>query len=262
MIVRRLGDEWIVIDQAEHARHAGQLAESWAKGPLSDGVLAGGLITAARLHDLGWSEPDATPYLDPATGGPVHFTKVSDDRHAGFYAAGIRDVAAADAYAGYLVSLHATGIYAGRFGWLGLQSIAWETIGDHGRRFLDEQASLRRALLEAHVLPAATLELEAAYRDYMLLQTFDYLSLFVCAGLDSDGCGPVPQGRHGWLRLRISEARPGVARLEPFPFLEEALELRVRCRRLAEERFDSEAELRRSWATSRISEFITRFERP
>lgn len=143
MIVRRLDGQWIVIEQVEHARQAGRLAEAFAVSPAP---LDAGLLTAARLHDVGWRVPDAAAGVSPETGGPINFTEVRDDRHADFYEAGIAEVAAEDPYAGYLVSLHATGIYAGRFGWEGLRPIAWDALGPRGRRFLDEQAAVRRLL--------------------------------------------------------------------------------------------------------------------
>jgi hypothetical protein len=262
MIVRQLEDEWIVIEQAEHARHAGQLAEAWAAGHLAGGALSPGLITATQLHDIGWTEPDSLPRVDPDTGGPLHFTKVRDDRHADFYTAGIRRVAEADAYAGYLVSLHATGIYSGRFGWNGLRSIAWDSVGERGKRLLDDQAAFRSQLaVRVAEQRSGVLEFERVCRDYMLLQTFDYLSLFVCAGLESTGCGPVPEGSHGWRDLRLTRTGTFGAAVDPFPFPGARIELEVACRRLPAGRFSGDAELRQSLATTPASRCVTWFER-
>ena len=245
MIVRELDDRWVLIEQAEHARQAGRLAEAWAAGPLS-----ASLVTATRLHDIGWTTQDAAPRISPVTGGPLNFTEVRDDRHADFYAAGICEVAEADPYAGYLVSLHATGIYAGRFGWNGLRSIAWDALWPRGWRFLDEQEAVRRTLAGriAAVAPGsgAGLEFERVWRDYMLLQTFDYLSLLCCLGLESAGCGPVPAAPHAWGRLHVTRLGPWAVALAPFPFAGERLELPVTCRRLEARRFRDDADLGRA----------------
>ena len=261
MIVRELDGEWLLVDQAEHARHAGRLAEAWAEGPLAHSALEPGLLTAVRLHDIGWTRPDAQPELDPETGGPLHFTKVLDDRHAGFYTEGIGRVIEVDPYAGYLVSLHATGIYSGRFGWNGLQPVAWASIGERGRRLLDEQAAYRRSLAPRIGDAESVLDFERVWRDYALLQTFDYLSLFLCAGLESSGCGPVPEGRHGWQNLRVSRVAMLGAVIEPFPFARDRLEIDVECRRLARRRFESTSDLRQAIATTPRAACTTWFQR-
>lgn len=56
MIVREFAGEWLVIEQAEHARHAGALAEAWSGGRL--GPLPPSLITATRLYDIGCMASD------------------------------------------------------------------------------------------------------------------------------------------------------------------------------------------------------------
>lgn len=239
MIARELDGGWVVIEQAEHARHAGHLAEAWTASPTP---LDAGLLTATRLHDIGWRAPDATPRISPRTRGPLNFTEVRDDSHADFYADGIAGVAREDAYAGYLVSLHATGIYAGRFAWEGLRPIAWDSLGPRGRRFLDEQAEFRRHLAER--ISAADLEFQRVWRDYMLLQVFDYLSLLCCLGLDSVGCAPVPAGAHDWGRLHVERLSPWSVVLDPFPFNGDRLELPVACRWLQASGFRTDDELR------------------
>ncbi|HZV49818.1 MAG TPA: DUF3891 family protein [Candidatus Dormibacteraeota bacterium] len=262
MIVRELDGDWVVIEQAEHARHAGELAQAWSRGPLGNGLIAPGLVVATRLHDIGWTEPDAEPRLDPETGGPQHFTRVHDRLHAGFYTAGILQVAAVDDYAGYLVSLHATGIYAGRFAWSGLEPIAWESLGERGWRFLDEQAVFRRRLAaRIAVSDPDAIEFERVWHDYMLLQTFDYLSLLVCAGVESNRCGPVPTGGHTWGHLRVERTSPCSVELDPFPFTGDRIDLTVSCRRLAAVRFRSDAELRDALSATPGTELVTTFVR-
>jgi Protein of unknown function (DUF3891) len=258
MIVRRLGDEWILIEQAEHARHAAAIAEAWSRGRF--GPLPASLVTAVRLHDIGWVEWDREPALDTASGGPANFTSVRDDRHSAFYGRGIRSVAGVDALASYLVSLHASGIYSGRYGWRGLEPIAWESIGPSGRRFLSEQREYRRELAAGPLAgDPAGLEFEATWSSYMLLQVFDYLSLVCCMGLEPRGCEPVPLG-DGWGRLDVRRASEWGVALDPFPFEEQTLELRVACRPVPARRFEDDADLRRTLAAAPARALITRFQ--
>lgn len=225
MVVRRLGDEWVLVRQLDHALHSGELAEAWSRGPF--GTLHPGLVTAARIHDIGWREWDEHPAVDAETGGPANFPTVGDTHHAGFYERGIARVAAEDPYAGYLVSLHATGIYGGRFGWSGLQQVAWPSIGETGRRFLAGQVAYRRGLLAPVTARYPdVVEFATVWNDYMLLQTLDYLSLQVCMGIRSDGCGPVPLGPETG-RVALRRVSPWAVELDPFPFPGDRLEVDV-----------------------------------
>jgi hypothetical protein len=259
MVVRKLGDEWILVRQLDHALHAGGLADAWSEGGL--GPLHPGLVTAARLHDIGWREWDERPTVDPETGGPANFPRVGDTHHAGFYEGGIQQVAHIDVYAGYLVSLHASGIYGGRFGWSGLQQVAWPSIGDAGRRFLAGQVEYRRGLLPdvgaryPHVVEFATV-----WEHYMLLQALDYLSLQCCLGIASDGCAPVPLGAQiGTLRVRRVSAWE--IEVDPFPFPGSRLEAAVPYRRLSG-RFETQDELMAALAGAEERSATTAYRAP
>ena len=109
MIVRPNGD---LVMQVDHAVVSGRLAEAWADviEPRE------AVITAARLHDIGWRHWEAEARLNPDTGRPANFLDVVIDEHLRLYRLGIDEVAALDPYAGMLVSMHAAGIYTGRFG--------------------------------------------------------------------------------------------------------------------------------------------------
>ena len=240
MVVRELDGRWTLIRQFDHAGHAGALASAWSQGPF--GPLHPGLIEAARLHDIGWRAWDERPAVDPDTGGPANFPKIADTHHSGFYEAGIREVAAHDPYAGYLVSLHATGIYSGRFGWSGLEQVAWPSIGEAGRRFLADQIAYRRGLLGSvqERYPEVT-EFATSWNDYMLLQTLDYLSLQVCLGVASEGCAPVPLGAQP-SRLSVRRLSPWEVELDPFPFPGRRLEVPVPYRTLSG-RFEGQDDL-------------------
>lgn len=259
MVVRKAGEEWILIRQFDHALHAGELAEAWSQGPF--GPLHPGLIVAARIHDIGWREWDEHPAVDPETGGPANFPTVGDRHHAGFYERGIERVAAGDPYAGYLVSLHASGIYGGRFGWSGLQQVAWPSIGERGRRFLEGQVAYREGLLTAVQLryPGAV-EFATVWAHYMLLQTLDYLSLQTCLGIASDGCGPVPLDA-GSGRLGVRRHGAWEIELDPFPFPGDRLEVAVPYRTVPG-RFATDRELQAALADAPERRAITVYRAP
>jgi hypothetical protein len=216
MIVRRDGDAWIVIRQMDHATHCGKISRAWREGPFGGpGSVSSSLERAAGFHDLGWTEIDKHVELN-ADGSPLNFTQIDERRHTEFYSAAVREIARTDPYAGYLVSLHATGLYSRRFGWAGLKPVDWTAIGPDGRALLEREKTFRADLAKS--IDPRQVEFENAWRDYMLLETFDYMSLLTCFGLASDGCGPVPTVPGQWENLTVRRVGPFEVEISPFPF--------------------------------------------
>ncbi len=242
MIVTRDGNGWTLIRQVDHAQHAGAISDAWARGVFGAQDISPSLRNATSGHDLGWTEADLTPSVDPTTGAPQNFTSIDEATHTAFYARAVRTIAEADPAAAYLVSLHASGLYSRRYGWTGLKAVDWEAIGPHGLSLLNSEREFRVELTSR--MPATEVEYEAAWRGYMLLETFDCLSLLTCFGHDCDGCGPVPTlpGQWGMLSVR-RDGRWEVA-LDPYPFGEPELVIDVPCARLETERFTNSAALR------------------
>ena len=179
MIVRQNGD---IVMQVDHAVVSGQLADAWADGMEPRASVA----TAARLHDIGWRHWEEAPRLNPDTGRPANFLDVVIDEHLRLYRLGIEEVEAVDPYAGMLVSMHAAGIYTGRYGTqpalLLTRAPAVQELVD---AFIAEQEARYGAAKEA--LGVADDEL---WRNFLLLQVFDRLSLRLCLG-DPAGMGPM-----------------------------------------------------------------------
>src|SRR5439155_4129437 len=142
----------------------------------------------------------------------------------------VRTIAETDPYAAYLVSLHASGLYSRRYGWFGLNPVDWTKIGPHGHGLLTGERQFR-----AEVVKRASpeeVEFEAAWRNYMLLETFDYLSLLTCYGFQSTGCGPVPTVEGQWETLSIRRLSSWEVGLSPFPFRADELVVDVKYVRL------------------------------
>lgn len=241
MIVRQIDGSWSLIRQLDHATHAGLVSDAWRAGPFGGEQITDSLREATARHDLGWVEADAEPEIDPASGAPSNFTQVDEGRHTAFYARAVRTIAETDAAAAYLVSLHASGLYSRRYGWSGLKPVDWVSIGEHGRSLLDSERAYRAAL-EARLSPAEG-EFEALWRSYMLLETFDFLSLLTCFGVDSEQCGPVPSKPGQWVTMAVRRLGPWEVALDPWPFAESEVVVPVTARRLANPRFSTSEEL-------------------
>ena len=248
MIVRRVSGHWSLIAQIDHARHAAMLSDVWKKGPFGGEDITASLRYETADHDLGWSESDLSPNVDPDTGAPSNFITIDEARHTRFYAQAVRTIANTDATAAYIVSLHASGLYSRRYGWAGLKPVDWYSIGEHGRELLDSEREFRTELLSR--MPSSEAEFEATWRSYMLLETFDCLSLLTCFGVDCERCGPVPTAPGEWEMLSVRRDGPWEVRLDPFPFGGSELALAVPCRHLAQERFADSDELRDALAAT------------
>ncbi|MBL7490811.1 DUF3891 family protein [Frankia sp. AgB1.9] len=108
---------------------------------------------AARHHDNGWAVWERRPSLDPATRQPTQFHKVGPVEHIPAYRAGVDRAAHGDPWAGLLVSLHAAGLYNGRYGTFRLPELADQSLTAHEQalvtEFLAEMDRLQRDLLGA-----------------------------------------------------------------------------------------------------------------
>ena len=179
MIVHPVGDTAEIVMQVDHSDVAGDLASLWPGLEPRESVL-----TAATLHDIGWRSWEACPRLDAETGRPQNFLSVDIGLHLEFYDAGIAEVTARDRYAGMLVGKHLAGIYRQRYGTQAAlkltrapeaQAMIDEFVGRVEERFL----ALQRELGVSD---------EEFWRNYVLLQVFDRLSLWLCKG-DPAGTG-------------------------------------------------------------------------
>ncbi len=247
MIVRREDSGWTLIRQIDHAAHCGQLAQAWRSGRYGPDSISPALEHAAGRHDLGWAEIDLRPEID-GEGRPLNFTQIDEARHTEFYAGAVRTIAATDAYAAYLVSLHASGLYSRRYAWAGLKPVDWTAIGLQGKRLLEGERRFRAELSTS--LRPEEIEFEAAWRSYMLLETLDYLSLLTCFGFESAGCSPVPTVSGQWEQMAVRRLAPFEVELNPFPFAGARLELDVECRHLRQERFADHFDLRSAVAAA------------
>ncbi len=256
MIARQDDGGWTLIHQVDHAAHCADLARAWRFGPFGPASVSSHLEYAAGFHDLGWTEIDKHPEIDE-DGRPRNFTQIDEARHTQFYSDAVRTIAETDPFAGYLVSLHASGLYSRRYGWAGLRPVDWTSIGPHGRALLSGERRFRVGLFE-QVAPEQ-LEFETVWRDYMLLETFDYLSLLTCFGFDSSGCGPVPTVDGRWEQMAVRRLSPWEVELNPFPFDGDSLEIEIPCVHLARPMFASDSELQAQFGSTRPETRKTRY---
>ena len=166
MIVRPEPDKLILITQPDHAHLARRIMErspALAARPRRDAILR-----AIGEHDNGWTEEDAAPIVEPATGAIADFVHIAVDVRHRVWPRGIERLAA-DPWAAALVAQHAITIYDRFRG-----DAVWGP-------FFTEMESLR-----TKYAAAAGLTLSDVLADYPFVRLGDLISLSFCTGWTSE----------------------------------------------------------------------------
>jgi hypothetical protein len=216
MIVHPVGESAEIVMQVDHSLVAGALAELWRELEPRESVIA-----AAALHDCGWRSWEALPRLNAETGRPENFLQVDIDLHLEFYEAGIAEVTARDRYAGMLVAKHLAGIYRRRYGTQAALAFtrapdAQARIDEFVGRIEERFTALQRELGVSD---------EEFWRNYLVLQVFDRLSLWLCKG-DPAGTGSMEIVLPEDGVLTVSPTAEGCS-LSPYPFATEPVAVSV-----------------------------------
>jgi hypothetical protein len=258
MIVTPLAGELQTILQTDHARLSGSLAEQWGNGAFARLEPYDSMCMAARRHDDGWAEYESLPRVNPKTGRPYQFTELAVREHLSFYWHGVEQVAARDAYAGLMVSMHCEGLYNGRYGIdPGVAAPTFtgadrEVVEAFRERLEAQQKRLREQLREDGA--AETVRDRVVWANYKLLQIFDRLSLYLCMPpLQPKSLGPAPvdyAGRED--RLTLQPGDGGRVHVTPYPFAVTPLHVSVAGRFIPDRRYDSDAEVRGALARARV----------
>lgn len=260
MLVTKRQDGITCVMQYDHGTLAGELAERWGNdrfAPVAERFRSA-LVTAAAHHDDGWRELDDAPVWNAEAGRPAHFLEVPRERTIPAYGRGVDSVYARDPLAGALVGAHWTGLFSGRWG---LQSGSGPAGDPLTQQVVAEQERRRQETLrEVWGFEGLRSEFEAdAWHAYEVLQALDVISLALSLVNPSAPTAaeaepqlltatlfPVeqppgrrilpsvptaPLGEH--LDLTFAVTGPGRATIDPWPFGEPELELRLPSRLLA-----------------------------
>ncbi|MEL7435088.1 MAG: DUF3891 family protein [Chloroflexota bacterium] len=162
---------FLLIPQPAHAMLSGLIAEHWAT-PLEP---AHAIMLATTLHDIGWLRKDTLPLLNDE-GAPLHFLDPTLEESGEMYIQCVVDVRAIDPYAALLVKRHIETIFNSRV--------------EHGRDSEDDVApylfrlqrhdKALRAILADHPFYTRYSDESTIERNYRILRTCDFMSLFVC----------------------------------------------------------------------------------
>lgn len=236
--------------QTDHARLCGHFAAAWGADPYRAPEPLAAVRLAADLHDEGWLEWERAPRVQHGAGRPIDFMRLPTEDHTELYRRGIRIATEADPYAGLLVSLHGTGLYLRRYGYM--EHLTFPEVPPASRelveRFLSEQEALQ-ARLHSELKP----DEEALWTHYRWLQGWDLLSLYVClreqSGADPFLLGIMPCYPGGpETMMRVQGAGPGLFRVSPWPFTASTLTLELPVRYVPNRSYPSDQAFQEAFA--------------
>ncbi len=163
MIVRERKDSFILIEQNCHGLLAEQIMSNWKKELFPGTAVRQSVLTAIRLHDVGWAPFDQQPFWNDGKQAPYRFTDFPLRSKIVLYKHGIDTVEAIDRYAALLCSEHYS-----RF--INRQD------GKASEEFLDCEERRRERLSHAMV----GFDSNRFQKHYALLQLGDNFSLYAC----------------------------------------------------------------------------------
>jgi len=214
VIVRRVGAGVELVTQPDHAQLARTIMDHCV--PLRSRPRRDAILHAIAEHDNGWSEEDAAPTVNPATGGIADFVTVAlRVRHA-VWPRGIARLAD-DPWAAALVAQHALTVYDRFRG-----DSAW-------RSFFAGIEETRDAWLRVSGRP-----LDELAADYPFLRLGDLISLAFCTGSTDE------QSFGEW-NVRLSGTRVAVT---PDPFGGATIPVAISAKTIHQQSFGSDDELR------------------
>ncbi|MEY4691657.1 MAG: hypothetical protein RIT19_1982 [Verrucomicrobiota bacterium] len=255
MLRARTPEGWFLITHPEHARIAGEFARAWGNDLFRSPFPRDSTLEGIRRHDDGWAVRDRSPKLT-REGRPSAFGIDLVGKYSAFEEIDLADylqvrgqameaVAAQDPYAAVLISMHTCNLLTER--------------ADHSTLRPEDRPRLA-AFLESQQSRQETLRQECArtgrftpqdllattwVENFRLLQACDNLSLLSCvdyphpAGL----LHPLPLNGGGTREVAVHHVTERTFWLDPWPFRDPVIEVRVSGRRVTGETFPSEAEI-------------------
>jgi hypothetical protein len=247
MIVRDGADgSLILIAQTDHAKLSGQCAAHWGHQHFARPRPYDAVVRAAMFHDSGWYDYEASPSIAADTGRPLNFLQVvwgEPQRRAFEWA--IDWMTRIDPYSGLLLSKHRTGLQRGRYGKVAHPtSFNTQNLPEDNEDFLARNEANQAAQLKNY-------DEAEFWTNYQLMQTFDFISLFLCnKDVVDDYIEPVPTSYDGSSKpasLALKTVEGTTIEVDPFPFDANPLRVQLLRRRLDRHTFPNAASFREAY---------------
>lgn len=250
MFISPVDKKWFFTTQADHSGLVGQVAAFWGNDRFAAPKPLRSMIIAAAEHDHIWVKEDHQGLLDPE-GTPYDFAHLPYDRHTGLYAAGARQIAEHDTYAGLMVSLHGMGIYNYRHGTDDTMVRPRHTKFDEEvvDAYMAEEESYQGTLKQSMASPYLEfLESEILWTNYHILQVWDRMGILMAKYQQEDfSIEPAPVNYEGErVKLEFESLGNCSFKVSPYPFAEETVSFSFVARWLDRNHFSDDESYRRA----------------
>jgi hypothetical protein len=261
MIRRAVGSELWLFTQHDHAQLAGELAQRFGNARFARPEPREATVRGIALHDCGWPLHDDAPTLNQQH---LPLDVFETPRHIGLevWSASAQRAAAADPYAGLLVSLHSLALSVFATTQTPFTHEKFDAVDPRARfdinKFQHAQIELQETLrrrIGLSVDQPLTQGLAEDSRDareqqlvmnFRLLQAMDKLSLNICCTqplfpkieplIAQPGARP--------MKLHVTRPSAHELRIRPWPFDRDELPVEIPYRILAHRAYTDETELR------------------
>jgi hypothetical protein len=252
MIIQEQGDHLILIRQTDHAVLSGYFAREAGNEIFVRPEPRESFQLAATEHDNGWNEWELRPRIDPVTFLPYSFMSLPTQEHIDLYQRGIERVVKVDRYAGLLVSMHCAGLYdrtrATMPGFSAKYVKAQEApvVNDFLQRLRLQQLRLK---VDLRGDPATKdfADEKRLQANAQRLEALDRLSLYFCLGpMEAATIDAVPADYRGTeVDWNLQPEGINGAKLQPYPFRRDPLEISILARRIPKRRYADDLELQK-----------------
>jgi hypothetical protein len=261
---------WWLITHPDHARLAGAFAAAWGNEMFRKPEPRVRVLHGIASHDDGWAARDAHPTVTRA-GKPSAFSTELVGKYSAFEEIDIEDylavrenavriIAADDAYAGLLISMHTYSLLT--------EHADRSTMDNDGLDLLDAflerqrryQQELKAAIKEDGSLTPSDKSEETIREHFRLLQACDNLSLLTCVDFESPShlLHPLPLNDGSHSRVQVQSLGPREFQLSPWPFEEEKLNFQFPARHVQGKVFASSSELEAAFKSARREQLSVR----
>lgn len=245
----------LAITQADHARLAGAIADSWGNERAWSPPPWRELVAATRRHDDGWIAWDEAPTLNER-GSPHDFITVPTPERLEIYRRGVEVMRDEHPHAQLLVSMHLVGLFLGRL--VPGASKLIESLQGRDRELVEKFIAEQGVWHEEAPNGMAASDLLAQYR---LLQAFDQISLILCLNPpdrpSSTTLSYVPLSAPGSSLAPVEVRTEGNrATLDPYPLASDQVELSIEGKVLPDQTFEDVEVYRRALAGAEVEELV------
>jgi Protein of unknown function (DUF3891) len=260
---------WWLVTHPDHANLAGAFATHWGNAVFAPPEPRPNVLLGIHVHDDGWALRDAAPTITKQ-GKPSAFSSELVGKYSAFeeidladYLAvrerAVQQIAAKDAYAALLVSMHTYNLLTARADRTTIAPAQLPLLDD----FLARQQTLQdtlRTTIRTHTDASTT---DAAITNqitdnFRLLQATDNLSLLTCVDYTAPATLLHPMRKTNGTQSEIQVEPQGnrTFRLTPYPFAEPTLTLTFPARHINGKTFATSTELQNQFAKASV-EYLT-----